>query len=172
MAAAKITKAVDELVCDTKNQFVAQVEAYLKNKLDIESDDFSDLMASMKAKLDLKAKPAGGKPVKEKGANKRGPTAYNLFVKAKCAELKAAGITENVLALARQAYQIEHADTIAANKAKKNKKKVEEVVEEEEEEKDEEKEEEEKVVEVEEEEEEDVPEPPKKGKKGGRPKKA
>lgn len=111
MALLKLNKTISALVKDTTNQVVDKFAAFLDTKIDMDDDmkalfdEFKtichdDLKATPVAKKGRKTKAADDiKPKSKKakaaksdteseGKKKRAPTAYNLFLKQKMAELK------------------------------------------------------------------------------------
>lgn len=108
MALTKVNVALAGLIEETSLSTVEKLIAFLGEKIEIDDDMkqyFDEFKASIKneAKVDLKKaskKDAGEK--KEKRT--RPPSPYNMYIRDKMAEFKAAGHTGNLMKMAIEAW--------------------------------------------------------------------
>ena len=87
-ANSNIIKSIDKLVIDTRKATVTEFYDYIVEKMSEEfseefADDLSELCNAFKQSVQIKV------PDSQKKKTKRQPTAYNLFVREKMAEMRA-----------------------------------------------------------------------------------
>ena len=113
MAFNKVNIALSALVEETQLATVDKIVAFLSEKIEVDEDMqkmFEDFKESIKtqAKADLKkANKKSKKSGDESGDEKkrtRAPSAYNMYIKEKMAEFKAAGHKGNLMKMAIEAW--------------------------------------------------------------------
>lgn len=141
MAAIKLNAAIAALVEETQMAVVDRVITFLGEKIEVDDDMkamFEEFKEVLKAENKEKAKAKKGKKAssgsESDGEKKRTrpASAYNLYIKDKMAEFKAAGNTGNLMKMAIEAW---NADKAAGKipfelKGDKKDKEIEPVVEE------------------------------------------
>lgn len=96
MASTKVTKAVQVLVEETSLEVVDKLGAFFETKIEMDDDMkgyFEEFKTQLKEHLKEEAKAVGKGAKKAKvmvdgEKKKRAPSAYNLFIKDKMAEIK------------------------------------------------------------------------------------
>lgn len=116
MALSKVNTAIAALVDETKASTVDKLVHFLGQKIEID-EDLKGFFEEFKAELAKAAKTTGkagkgaAKSVEKK--EKRPPSAYNLYIKDKIAEFKAAGHTGNLMKMATDAWNVDKAKVTA-----------------------------------------------------------
>ena len=108
MASIKVSQAIAALVAETKLSVVDKLIAFLGEKIEIDEDMtqyFEEFKNTLKEESKEATKKAGKKEPKAKEEKtKRAPSAYNLYIRDKMAEFKAAGHTGNLMKMAIEAW--------------------------------------------------------------------
>lgn len=121
MALIKVNVAIAALIEETAMSTVDKLVAFLGEKLEID-EDMQQMFADFKATLKVtpaattEQQPTKKKPSKKAAAAtssdeekpakaKRAPSAYNMYLSAKIAELKAQGAKGNLMKLAIEAWK-------------------------------------------------------------------
>lgn len=110
MALSKVNTAIAALVEETKVTTVDKLVHFLGQKIEID-DDMKGYFDEFKAASKVTGKGAA-KSVEKK--EKRPPSAYNLYIKGKIAEFKAAGHTGNLMKMATDAWNADKAKATTA----------------------------------------------------------
>lgn len=132
MAFAKITGLVESAVKEAQLATFDEFVKYLGAKIDVD-DDMQSYIDEFKKTLTSKKKvTAAAKAKKDKSGDdgekkKRAPSAYNLFIKEKMAELRAAGHKGNLMKLAVEAWK--ESKSSGSVETSESKEKIEEVAE-------------------------------------------
>ena len=100
MASAKLNTAIATLVNETQLSTVDKIFAFLGEKIEID-DDMKGYFDEFRGTLKV-----GKKGVSADAAPKakRAPSAYNLYIRDKMAEFKAAGHSGNLMKMAIEAW--------------------------------------------------------------------
>ena len=122
MASIKLNIAIAALVAETQTAVIDKLFAFLGEKIEIDDDMkgyFEEFKTSLKSDQEVDAKAAkskkGAKGSKGKETKdgepkaKRAPSAYNLYIRDKMAEFKAAGHTGNLMKMATDAWNVDKA---------------------------------------------------------------
>ena len=91
MALTKVNSAVSALVEEVSMTTVDKVVEFLKSKIDFDEDFegfFKEFKETLKADMKAAAKKSGKKSSDGEPKKKRAPSAYNLYIKDKMAEIK------------------------------------------------------------------------------------
>ena len=118
MASTKVSQAIAALVAETQMAVVDKLVAFLGEKIEIDEDMtqyFEEFKNTLKEQSKVDTKKAGKKPKEEKV--KRPPSQYNLYIRDKMAEFKAAGHSGNLMKMAIEAWNADKgakADEIVA----------------------------------------------------------
>ena len=113
MASTKLNIAIAALVAESQLSTVEKLFAFLGEKIEIDDDMkgyFDEFKATLKVDQEADAKAAKSKSKSKKGGEpkaKRAPSAYNLYIRDKMAELKAAGNSGNLMKMAIEAWNEE-----------------------------------------------------------------
>lgn len=112
MALSKVNTAIAALVEETKVTTVDKLVHFLGQKIEID-DDMKAMFEEFKVELSKAAKVSGkgakAAAAKTEKKEKRPPSAYNLYIKDKIAEFKAAGHTGNLMKMATDAWNVDKA---------------------------------------------------------------
>ena len=110
MALSKVNTAIAALVEETKVTTVDKLVHFLGQKIEID-EDMKAMFEEFKvvSKVAVKAGKGAAKSVEKK--EKRPPSAYNLYIKDKIAEFKAAGHKGNLMKMATDAWNVDKAKT-------------------------------------------------------------
>jgi hypothetical protein len=117
MASTKLNIAIAALVAEAQLSTVEKLFAFLGEKIEVD-DDMKGYFEEFKAvlKTDQEAEAKAAKSNSKKGAKKekegkdgepkakRAPSAYNLYIRDKMAEFKAAGHSGNLMKMAIEAW--------------------------------------------------------------------
>ena len=130
MASTKLNIAIAALVAEAQLSTVEKLFAFLGEKIEVDDDMkgyFEEFKAVLKADQEADAKAAksnskkGAKKEKEgkdsEPKAKRAPSAYNLYIRDKMAEFKAAGHSGNLMKMAIEAWNEEKGVTKVAKAA-------------------------------------------------------
>jgi hypothetical protein len=110
MALPKVNQAIQALINETATTTVDKLLLYLADKCGVEVDDeLRQMCNDFKALYVQKQEPEVKEHKKEK--KPRAPTAYNMYIKEKMAELKAEGKTGNLMKLAVEEWKKEKGTT-------------------------------------------------------------
>lgn len=119
MALIKAQKALQALAEDVALSTVDKLAEFLATKIEFD-EDMKELFEEFKTatkeeyKASAKASKKGGKDADGTEKKKRAPTAYNLFIKDKINELKAANPSwkgKELMSAATAAWKVEHPKT-------------------------------------------------------------
>jgi hypothetical protein len=102
MALSKVNAAVAALIEETKVSTVDKLVHFLGQKIEID-EDMKKMFEEFKEVSKVVVKGAKGAAKAEK-KEKRAPSAYNLYIKDKIAEFKAAGHKGNLMKMATDAW--------------------------------------------------------------------
>lgn len=121
MASTKLNIAIAALVAEAQLSTVEKLFAFLGEKIEIDDDMkgyFEEFKATLKVDQEVEAKAAKSNNKKGKKAEdgeekkpKRAPSAYNLYIRDKMAEFKAAGHSGNLMKMAIEAWNADKAAT-------------------------------------------------------------
>ena len=117
MASFKLNIAIAALVAEAQLSTVEKLFAFLGEKIEVDDDMkgyFEEFKAVLKTDQEAEAKAAkkGAKTKEEKADKpKRAPSAYNLYIRDKMADFKAAGHSGNLMKMAIEAWNEEKGAT-------------------------------------------------------------
>jgi hypothetical protein len=108
MALPKVNHAIQALINETATTTVDKLLVYLADKCGVEVDDeLRQMCNDFKALYVQKQEEPEVKEQPKKEKKPRAPTAYNMYIKEKMAELKAEGKTGNLMKLAVEEWKKE-----------------------------------------------------------------
>lgn len=106
MASAKLNTSIAALVNETQISTVDKLFAFLGEKIEIDSDMkgyFDEFRGTLKVPV-VKGKKGVSVSAEAAPKAKRAPSAYNLYIRDKMAEFKAAGHSGNLMKMAIEAW--------------------------------------------------------------------
>jgi hypothetical protein len=102
MASTKLNIAIASLIAETQLSTVDKLFGFLGEKVELDDDMkgyFDEFRGTFKV-----GKKGGGVRMEAAPKAKRAPSAYNLYIRDKMAEFKAAGHTGNLMKMAIEAW--------------------------------------------------------------------
>jgi hypothetical protein len=112
MALTKVNSSIAALIEETKVSTVDKLVHFLGQKIEIDED-----MKKMFEEFKVASKGSSKGSAKAEKKEKRAPSAYNLYIKDKIAEFKAAGHKGNLMKMATDAWNESKKATAAATPA-------------------------------------------------------